>query len=294
MSEALVLFVIIAILFAILYAYSSMIRWIGLITIIIIGIIVFFVTFVRKYDEFERGIIFRLGRFNRVAGPGWSIVIPFFEKEYARVDVRTKMMPIQVKGFTADDISIGLNGIAYYRITEPSKAVLKIANYLGGLTNVIVSQTRDVIASLSMRELFGNLKDLNNIVRDRVRPSLWKWGIDIPMIQIREITPPDEIVKAMQQKEISAQLLQAQRFRAEAKKVTIEALGEGAKNIDERAAMYLYLKALEEIGKSSATKIVFPARFVDVLNNFAKNFTLPKGIDIDQAVEAIKRKLTGG
>ena len=75
----------------------------------------------------------------------------------------------------------------------------------------------------------------------------------VPMVQVRGVSPPEEIAIAMQQKEIAAQYMQAQRFRAEAKKIVMEAIGAGAKKMDDRAIMYLYLKALQEISKGSST-----------------------------------------
>jgi len=100
---------------------------------VILVIYVLFVLFVKKYDEYERGIIFRIGKFNRVAGPGWSIVIPFIEKEFTRLDVRTRMLNLYVPmAFTKDDLRLKMDGVVYYRIVDASKAVLQIENYIAG------------------------------------------------------------------------------------------------------------------------------------------------------------------
>jgi len=255
---------------------------------------VFVKIFIKKYDDYERAIIFRMGRFNRIAGPGWSFVIPFFEKEFSRVDVRTKMTDLYVQqAFTKDDLRLKIDGIVYYRIVDPNKAVLKIDNYMTGLTNMMVSETRNLIATLSMRDIFGGLDDLNNLLADKIRHATWTWGIDVPMVQLRSIQPPDEIAAAMQQKEISANMLQAQKFKAEAQKVIIEAIGEGAKKLDDRSIMYLYLKALEEVSKGSATKIMFPMEFMNVLKGgFGLGAGLDAaGIDVSEAIDAVKKKI---
>ncbi len=254
----------------------------------------FFKFFVKKYDEHQRAIIFRMGKFNRIAGPGWAVVIPFFEKEFAKVDIRTKMLDLYVPvAFTNDDLRLKLDGVIYYRIVDPNKAILKIDNYMSGLTNLIVSQTRNLISSLSMREVFGKLPELNRLLADAIRRATWKWGIDVPMVQIRSVVPPEEIAVAMQQKEIAAQFMQAQKFRAEARKVAIEALGEAAKKLEDRALMYLYLKALEEISKGSGTKLVFPAQFMNVMKGgFGIGTGLnAAGLDLKEAVEKVKEKI---
>ncbi|MCL5016887.1 MAG: SPFH/Band 7/PHB domain protein [Candidatus Parvarchaeota archaeon] len=237
--------------------------YIFVISLLIVIFAVFFVTSVKKYNQFERGIIFRLGKFNRVAGPGWAVVIPFFEEQYKKVDVRVRMLDMSSQDvFTQDDIKVSLEGTIYYQIVDPEKATLQIDNYGQGLTTLVQSAVRNAIASLSMRQVFGNLDKLNDILADAIRHMTWKWGIDVPTVQIRSISPPVEVIQAMQQPEIAANLLQAQRFKADAQKIVIEAIGEGAKALDDRSIMYLYLQALKQMGESSSSKIVLPMQFM--------------------------------
>jgi len=253
----------------------------------------FFTFFVKKYDEYERAVIFRLGRFNRIAGPGWSIVIPFFEKEFARLDVRTKMLSLNIpQAFTKDDLRLAISGFIYYRIVDPSKAVLRVENYQFAITNLIQSETRNVIGSLYMREVFANLDKLNDMIAERVRLATWKWGIDVSSVQIRSVSPPEEVAIAMQEKFVRAELLQAAKFRAEARKVAIEAIGEAATKLDDRAIMYLYIKALEEISKGTATKIIFPLQFFDVLRDMEKDIGKAlAGLNVGALVNAMKDKI---
>ncbi len=231
--------------------------------ILFIFLIIFLVFSVKQYSQFERGIIFRLGKFNRVVGPGWAIVVPGFESEYQRVDVRVKMMDISSQeAFTQDDIKLSLEGTIYYQITDPEKATLQIDNYGQGLSNLVQSAVRNAISSFTMRQLFGNLDKLNDVLADSIRHLTWKWGIDVPTVQIRTIAPPSEVITAMQQPEIAANLLQAQRFKADAQKIVMEAVGEGGKALDDKSMMYLYLQALKQMGESSSSKIVLPMQFM--------------------------------
>jgi len=259
----------------------------------LVVIAVFFKFFVKKYSEFERAIIFRLGKFNRIVGPGWSIVAPFFEKEFSKVDVRTRMMNLDVPmAFTRDDLRIKLNGLFYYKINDPEKALLKIEDYRRGLNSMVQSETRNLIAGMGMRELFGNLSNINELLKDKIRTETWKWGIDVTMLQIAGITPPEEIIEAMQAKEIAAQQLQAQKFNAEARKVAIEAIGEAAKSLDDFSIMYLYLEALKELSKGQATKIIFPMQFINVLKDMREDVgKAMAGLNITGMVNAMKDKI---
>jgi regulator of protease activity HflC (stomatin/prohibitin superfamily) len=290
--KELAIFIALIIIFGFAYMNFEAVRWTSWLILILFFVAIFFAFFVKKYGEVERAIIFRLGKFNRIAGPGWAVVIPFFEREFQKLDVRTKMVSLFIPQiFTSDDLRLRINGIVYYRIKDPEKAALKIENYLAGLKNMIVSETRNLMAGMSMRELFASLDKLNQLLADKIRHSTWIWGIDVPMVQIKEITPPEEIAVAMQKKEISAQMLQAQKFNAEARRITIEAIGEGAKKLDDAGVMYLYLKALEELGKGSATKIIFPMQFLNAMKTVGTGFGLGTGLDMGQAIDAVKSKI---
>ncbi|MBE5728407.1 hypothetical protein IHE51_00935 [Candidatus Parvarchaeota archaeon] len=273
-----------------------------LILLVILIIVLFFIGFVKKYTQFERGIIFRLGKFNRVAGPGWAIVIPFFEQEYKRVDVRVKMMDVQSdEAFTADDIRLSVSGTIYYQIKDPEKATLQIDNYGQGLNTLIQSTVRNTVAGMTMRQVFGSIDKLNDIMADAIRHATYQWGIDVPMVQIRTVSPPQEVVQAMIQPEISANLLQAQRFKADAQKIVMEAIGEGGKALDDRSIMYLYLQALKQMGESSSSKIVLPMQFFQGLGGMAGGLaglsttaiaSLGGQQNVQNVIDSIKQKIT--
>jgi regulator of protease activity HflC (stomatin/prohibitin superfamily) len=296
-----ILFILaIIILFFVNPVFQTIVIYFFWFVVLIIFLILFFRFFVKKYDEYQRAIIFRFGKFHRVAGPGWAIVLPFFEKEFAKVDVRTHMLNFEIDtAFTSDDLRLSITGTTYYQVSNPNKAVLQIDNYLIALKNLIVSETRNVIGSMNMRELFSKLEKLNDLVADAVRHEVWKWGIDISTMQVRDVRPPAEIAIAMQQKEIEAQQLQAKRFEAEARKVMIEAIGSAANNLSDKAVMYFYIKALEELGKGQATKIIFPTQFFDVLQGMdgeVKNSMVGAGlanVGIDTIVDSVKNKIVG-
>ena len=262
------------------------------ITAIIVSVV--YVFFVKKYDEFERGIIFRMGKFNRVAGPGWVLVLPFFEKEYKRIDARTRMIDLVIdEAYTTDDLRLQIEGIFYYRIIDPEKAILQIEDYSKGINTMITSETRNIIGSLNMRDVFANIARLNDILVDRIRHNSWKWGIDISMVQLKSVTPPIEIATAMESKEIASQELQAQRFKAEAQKVAISALGKAAQNLDDKAMMYLYIQALKELGSGEGSKILFPAQFMSIVDGIGANLQKDafKGVNTTALIEQVKNKI---
>lgn len=296
MGAEILIVAIVAVFFVYLYFVSDIIKYFVYAVLSVFGLVLFFRYFVKKYDEYERGIIFRMGRYNRIGGPGWTMIIPFFEKEFARLDVRTKMTNLHVQSaFTKEDLQLGISGFIYYKVVNPSKAILEIDNYRLGLMNLINSETRNVIGSMFMRDVFRSLDKLNDLLADKIRHQTWKWGVDVSMVQVQNIRPAEDIIVAMKQKTIAKEMLQAQTFRAEAKKVTIEAVGEAAKSLDERALTYIYIKALEKISQGKATKIFFPAKLMNVVESFGKGIGASvAGVNLDEAIEAVKNKILEG
>ena len=291
---------IIAILFIIfmwwfLFVNFKIIQYITYLFVAITLLIIFFIFFVKKYDEYQRAIIFRFGRFARVAGPGWSIVIPFIEKEFKVIDIRTHIATINIpEAYTSDDLRISLNGSVYYKVKEPEKAVLNIEDYEQGMRDIIQSETRNVIGSLSLRDMFSNLDELNERVMDAIQSKVWKWGLEIPMLQVRGVTPDSEIIEAMRSKTVAKEQLQAQRFKAEAQKIMIEAIGKAANKLSDQALMYCYIKALESMGSGSSTKLIVPARFFDMFKDIGSKVEKElstKGLNLDNVISAIKNKL---
>lgn len=297
-------FIIAIIIIVILYFIGQFFQlafYIFLIALFIVIIALFFVTSVKMYNQFERGVIFRFGKFNRIAGPGWAVVWPFFEQEYKRVDVRVKMLDLSSNDiFTQDDIRIALQGTIYYQIKDPEKATLQIDNYAQGLSTLILSAIRNTIASMTMRQVFGSLDRLNDILTDSIRQITLQWGIGVNSVQIRSISPPEEVVQAMIQPEIAANLLQAQRFKADARKITIEAIGKGGEALDDKSVMYLYLEALRQMGESSSSKIVLPMQFFQGLSGMAGGLAglstaaiaaLGGQQNVQNVIDAIKQKI---
>jgi len=295
LASKLVVILFILVLWWFLFVNFSVIRYATYIILLIVFLIVFYLFFIKKYDEYERAVIFRFGRFARVAGPGWSIVIPFIEKEFKKIDVRTHIVNLEIpEAYTADDLRIGLKGSVYYKVKYPQKAVLNIDDYQTGMKDVVSSETRNVISSLTLKDMFGSLDELNDRVADAIRDKVWEWGLEVPMIQIKGITPDDEIIEAMKSKSVAKELLQAQRFKAEAQKVLIEAIGKAAKQLSDRALMYCYIKALESMGSSSSAKLIIPARFFDMFKDIGKSVErelTSKGLNLDDVLKAIQNKL---
>ncbi|MEM5811620.1 MAG: SPFH domain-containing protein [Candidatus Aenigmatarchaeota archaeon] len=260
-----------------------------LLTLFIIG---FFFTFVKTYGETERAIIYRFGKFNRIAGPGWSIVIPFIEQEFKRIDIRTRSKVLEnIQVYSKDDIPLYTNVAIFYGIADPKKAVLQVTVLEDVLFNYLMGSIRSGMSNFAMREIFSMIDEIGKELEKNVVFALQQWGVNIVTIQVQNIKLPEEVLNALIKPLTSEQEALAARFEAEAKRVLIEVLGDAAERLNPNAINYLYLKALEKIGSSPNSKIILPANFSSVTNSLVSGIGLAEGIDVQKVIDQIAEKI---
>lgn len=283
--------------------FLAIVNWalFELLIYILIGTIIIFVLiyiflncFVVMLKDYERAIIFRLGKYNRTAGPGWVIVIPFFEEVYQRVDIRTQTLQLpEISAFTKNKITLKLSTVAYFRISDPYKAALKVKEYLLPLRTRLLGQIRNDIGKMFLWEVFVGIDTLNELLRDEMDIIAREWGLFIERIEILKVEPPEEIVLALYNPLVEEYRMVAARFQAEAKRVLLEAIGEAAKKFDERGIIALYLKALEQVAAGKSTKIVFPMIFTKFLENIKDHLKGLSDEEIQNFTQRIVRYLEG-
>ncbi len=250
----------------------------------------FYKVFIVNYGETERGIIYRFGKFNRVAGPGWAIVIPFFEQEFKRVDIRTRSVTLNnITAVTRDDIPLTLDAVFFYSIADPKKAVLQVTVLEDALNNFVYGVIRDSVGGFVMREAFYNIEGINEECKKRLVFALEEWGADVKDVEILRVKIPDDVFKALIAPVTEEQKAIAARFQAEAKRVAVEVLGDAAERLNPQALTYLYLKALEKIASSKGSKIVLPASFPKITEDLMKGVGIGAGLEAINAEEAIKK-----
>jgi len=289
------LFLLIAALGLLLYVAYFYFKGVFFLALAFVLAVIAFKVFIKKFQHYERAVIFAFGRFSRIAGPGWSIVIPFMEEVKEVYDVRTTSMKLKVPlSLTKEEIRLRIVGTLYYKVEDPKKAYLEIQNLVYNIKEIAEAEVRNFVSKISFNYILANIDKINELFVDRLKHLTLKFGIGIDLFELDEIRPPEELVDAMQNVEIEEEKYQAQKFRALANKVVITAIGEAAKSLDQRAISYLYVKAIEGIEKDKASKIVFPMEFMSVLDNVGSKM-LEKvdigGIDIGKAVDMVKKTI---
>lgn len=217
---------------------------------------------INEVKEYERLAVFRLGHFHRISGPGWIVILPFFENS-TKLDLRVQKMDIPPQEvITADEIRVGIDMIVYYKINNPQKAVLAVRDFEDTVTGYVFAALRDIASNLTLNELYSEVEKVNDVVKVKIEPMTADWGVSVVDVEVQHMRIPQPIQSAMHRRRTAKEEWAAAQYQARAQRTLIEAVAEAASKLDDKALQYLYIKeTLPELAKGESTKIVFPMEF---------------------------------
>ena len=235
-----------------------------MITTIIVVVVFLFLISVRVVKEYDRGVIFFLGKCTGVRGPGLILLIPIFE-QMTKVTLRTITMNIpSQKIITKDNVSIDIAAVAYYHVVDPKKSVVAIENVHEAVGQISQTTVRNVVGRFSLDQLLSQTSDINVQIEDVIDAHTEPWGAQVTAVEIKDITLPDNMQRAMAkeaeaERERRAKVVAAQgEFEASVK------LGEAADIIAAHpvALQLRTLQTMSEIATEKNSTIIFPAQFM--------------------------------
>jgi len=201
------------------------------IPIIIVVLVIFSILrgTIRAVKEYERVVIFFIGRFSTVRGPGLTFVLPIVEQAF-EVDMREHFLDIpQQTAITKDNASIGIDFLVYYRITNPELATTKVENPVSATANIATTTLRAVIGDIVLDDVLSKREQINDILRVKLDETTERWGMKITTVEIREIDPPAAIQESMNRQMSAERDRRAEVTRAEGEKQAAIARAEGQK-----------------------------------------------------------------
>ncbi|WKZ56469.1 MAG: slipin family protein [Bdellovibrionota bacterium] len=238
---------------------------------VVVALLVFVVISKGVYvlKEYERGVIFRFGRLHETKEPGLRIVIPFVD-QLVKVDQRVVTMDVPTQDIiTRDNISIKVNAVLYFRVMEPSKALVQVENYLFATSQFAQTTLRSVCGEAELDDLLAKRDALNQRIQDVVDKHTDPWGVKVTAVEIKHIDLPQEMQRAMAkqaeaERERRAKIIQADgEFQASAK------LTDAAEVMSRQsiALQLRYLETLRDIASEKNSTILFPVP-IDILEAF--------------------------
>lgn len=232
------------------------------------GFLFFSLYSIRAY---ERGVVLRFGVYQGMKEPGLRLVIPFID-ELTRVDQRVIPMDIPPQDvITRDNISIKVNAVLFFRVIDPSKAVLAVENYLDATSQISQTTLRRVCGEVELDDLLSQKEDINRRVQEIIDRASDPWGIKVSSVELKDIDLPQEMRRAMArqaeaERERRAKIIQAEGEYQAAEKLT------AAANIMSKESMSLqlrYLETLKQISAENSSTILFPVP-IDLFSAFSK------------------------
>ncbi len=240
--------------------------------IILIIIAVIILASLRVVKEYERGVIFFLGKVTGVRGPGLIFVIPIFEK-MVKVMLRTVTMNIpSQKIITKDNVSIDIAAVAYYKIVDPMKSVIAIENVYNAVNQISQTTVRNIVGQFMLDQVLSQTSDINAQIKDVIDAHTEPWGAEVTAVEIKDIALPDNMQRAMA-KEAEAE--RERRAKIVAAQGEMQAAAKLAEAADIMAAhpVALQLRTLQTMAEISVEKnstIIFPAQFMTTVAEAVK------------------------
>jgi regulator of protease activity HflC (stomatin/prohibitin superfamily) len=239
------------------------------ITTLVTFIVVVLFSSIKIVNEYERGVRFTFGRFTGIMQPGLRLVIPIIQA-WQRIDIRTLVIDVPKQDtMTSDNVSVQINAVVYFRVSDSAKAVLEVRDYFFAISQLSQTTMRDVVGEISLDQLLSQRDAIANRIRDLVDKATDPWGIKVEMVEIKDIELPDTLVR------IIAKEAEAER---EKRAVIIKAQGEfeAAKNLVKAALALthttggLHIRTLQTINqlgqeKSNTTIYAIPSELLKKL-----------------------------
>jgi regulator of protease activity HflC (stomatin/prohibitin superfamily) len=230
----------------------------SLILLVIVGALL--ISTFRVLREYERGVVFMLGRFYRVKGPGLIIIIPIVQ-QMVRVDLRTLVLDVPTQDLiTKDNVSVKVNAVLYFRVVDPQKAIINVENYMEATGQLAQTTLRSVLGQHELDELLAERDRLNRDVQAILDAQTDQWGIKVANVEIKHVDIDESMIRAIAKQAEAERERRAKIIHAEGEEQAATKLVEAAKLLATQGeAMQLrYLQTLTEIAGEKSSTIVFP------------------------------------
>ncbi|HEY7752376.1 MAG TPA: slipin family protein [Steroidobacteraceae bacterium] len=227
--------------------------------IAVLGLVLLF-SAINILREYERGVIFTLGRFQGIKGPGLILVIPIFQ-QMVRVDLRTIVLDVPKQDvISRDNVSVKVNAVVYFRIVDPGKAIIQVANPFEATSQLAQTTLRSVLGQHELDDMLAKREKLNADVQQILDASTDAWGIKVSHVEIKHIDLDESMIRAMARQAEAERARRAKIIHAEGEKQAADMLVQAAQALgaDPRAIQLRYMQTLTEIGSDKSTTIVFP------------------------------------
>ncbi len=242
-------------------------------TLIVVGLVALFVfSAIKILKEYERGVIFFLGRFQRVKGPGLIIVIPGIQ-QMVRVDLRVIVMDVPTQDvISRDNVSVKVNAVVYFRIVDPEKAIIQVAQVFEATSQLAQTTLRSVLGQHELDEMLSERDKLNADIQAILDRQTDNWGIKVSNVEIKHVDLDESMIRAIAAQAEAERARRAKVIHAKGERQASSELAEAAKMLasQSQALQLRYLQTLTEVANDRSNTIIFPLP-MDLIEPFMKS-----------------------
>jgi len=240
--------------------------------VIVVFALIILANAIRILREYERGVVFRLGRLMAVRGPGLIFLIPIIDK-MVKVSLRTLVMDVQPQDvITQDNVSIKVNAVIYFRVIQPQKSIVEVENYLTATSQLSQTTLRSVLGQSDLDDLLSQREKINQKLQQIIDAHTEPWGVKVSNVEVKQIDLPQEMQRAMAKQAEAERERRSKVIAAEGEFQASQRLADAAKILSEQpsALTLRYLQTLREIATEKNSTTIFPIP-IDLLKPFLEH-----------------------
>jgi len=237
------------------------VNWVFIVLVpIVLFILMLLASTVKVVREYERGVVFRLGRLVGPRGPGLILLVPFIER-MQRIDLRTVTLDIPAQEvITRDNVTVRVNAVAYFRVVDPNAAIVNVTDYNRATSQIAQTTLRSVLGQSSLDDLLSERETINERLQQIIDEQTEPWGVKVSIVEVKDVELPQSMQRAMARQAEAERDKRAKVIHAEGEFQASQQLAEAAEVIASNpiTIQLRYLQTLSEIGTENSTTIVFP------------------------------------
>ncbi|MFI6172480.1 slipin family protein [Nocardia sp. NPDC051052] len=241
--------------------------------VVVVALIVLALS-IRVVTQYERGVLFRLGRVIAVREPGLNLIVPVID-QLRKVTMRIITMPIQSQGIiTRDNVSVDISAVAYFRIVDAEKSVVAIENVYAAIDQIAQTTLRKVVGQHTLDEALSETDVINAGIREILDTTTLEWGVEVTLVELKDIQLPDSMKRAMARQAEAEREKRAKIIAAEGESMAAAALGDASDTMMAHplALQLRNLQTLIELGVDKNTTVVFPAQLMSAIGDVGSYF----------------------
>jgi len=240
--------------------------------LLVFFVVAFFASAIKILREYERGVVFLLGRFWKVKGPGFIIIIPVIQ-QMVKVDLRTVVMDVPTQDvISRDNVSVKVNAVVYFRVIDPERAIIQVENFYMATSQLAQTTLRSVLGQHELDEMLAEREKLNTDIQGILDSQTDAWGIKVSNVEIKHVDLDESMVRAIAKQAEAERVRRAKVIHAEGEMEASEKLLEAARKLAQQsqALQLRYLQTLTEIAGERSNTIVFPLP-MDIVESLVKH-----------------------